>query len=337
MRRLALVTVVLAVAVLAAAQTPTPLTLNVDRDFKLIATYPLEVKYSSHVRIVLDLTALKNVTIDRLWVRVVLVHETGAVILVDRVLLRTKRLPPGHQYLTTIEFIASIPRPVPPVDPFLELYLTIEYLVNGTPKFFGYKAPISIVARMTYSELTSALADARREAALAAELARRVRELELKLANMSGRCAVLSEQVKKLSSELALLKEKLGMLKAENALLRARVSELEGENVKLRGEVVTLREERGGLASRLTSARESYEALKQSYGALSSEASTLRAALVALAAAVAVLVALLVLRRGSGWHTLLRRRGKPQHSPPHGAANSQDPNPPATPALIVLY
>jgi len=64
---------------LASAQTPTPLVLNLDRDLKIIVTYPLEVKYGSTVRVLFDITAMDNVTVNRMWVRFVLVHEGGAV------------------------------------------------------------------------------------------------------------------------------------------------------------------------------------------------------------------------------------------------------------------
>ena len=152
------------VAALAVAQTLTPLTLNVNRELKIIASYPLEVKYSSRVRMVFDVTSTANLTVRELRVRITLVHEGGAATLYDALLIKDKYMPPGHQVQQAIEFQASIPAPRPPVEPFLEMLIIVNYTVDGIPRYFEHKASISIMTRMTYSELTAALAEAQQKA-----------------------------------------------------------------------------------------------------------------------------------------------------------------------------
>ncbi|ABL78400.1 hypothetical protein [Thermofilum pendens] len=297
---LAALLALLVVSAYVSAQTPTPMTINVNRDLKVIATYPLEVKYGSWARLVLDVTALKNVTVNKLRVVIVLVYESGEAVLVDRVLLQGKQMPAGYEYQATIEFQVAVPQP--PVEPFLELYLVLDYSVNDTARYFEYKAPIAMAPRATYGELSAALAEAQRKAYEAdrlaeqvSQLSQRVRSLEIALANESGKCSALGEQLRSVSSEWGALKEKAGALKAENDALKARVSELESENARLRSELASLKEEKGSLASRLTSVQESYQSLltelgslRQKYESLSFVASALQAALVALAAVAAV-------------------------------------------------
>jgi regulator of replication initiation timing len=300
--------------------------LNLDRDLKIIVTYPLEVKYGSTVRVLFDITAMDNVAVNRMRVRFVLVHEGGAVVLYDQAVIENKVLPAGYQLQFAISFQAAVPQPRPPVDPFLELYMTVEYVADNKTKFFEYKSAPILVPRATYGELSSALAAAQQKAALADQLAQRVRELELKLANESGKCAVLSEQLKSLSGDWSALKEKLGGLQAENSALRARVEELESENSRLRQELVALREERGSLSSKLTSAQDAYSAalaelnsLRSKYESLSAEAGTLRVALAATVAALAATAALALL--------LAKKRGAPPALPP-----SPPPQPAPRPA-----
>lgn len=301
--KLAILPLCLLLTPIAAAHTITPLILNVNRELKIVAAYPLEVKYSSWVRIVFDVTSTANVTVREMRVRLVLVHENGAATLFDGSIVRDKRMPPGHQVQRTVEFQASIPAPRPPVDPFLELYITIDYEVDGEARYYEHKSPISIVARATYSELTAALTEAQKKAQLADQLARQVHELELKLANASGVCAVLNEQVKKLRAENNVLKMQVGALQAVNASLSSRVAQLEAENVALRGELFILREERGGLASKLVNVESSYSALlaelndlRQKYDTLTTEAANLKTALAAAATAAAALAVFLAVR-----------------------------------------
>jgi len=302
--------------VLAFAQTPTPLVLNLDRDLKIIVTYPLEVKYGSAVRVLFDITATDDVVISKLRVRFVLVHEGGTAVLFDQAIVENKELPAGYQVQVAVSFQAAVPQPRPPVDPFLELYVTVEYLADNKTKFFEYKSAPILVPRATYAELSSALAEAQQKAALADQLAQRVRELELKLANESGKCAALSEQLRSLSGEWNALKERVGGLQAENSALRARIEELQAENSRLRQELVALREEKGSLSSKLTSTQDAYTAvlaelgsLRSKYESLSAEASTLKVALAVTASAAVVMAAALAL-------LLAKRRGTPPAPPP---------------------
>ena len=294
-------------APLAAAQTPTPLTLNVNRELKVLVVYPLEVKYGSWIRMLFDVTSAANVTVGEMRVRVVFVYESGAVVLFDGPIIQGKPMPPGYQVQRAVEFTVAIPAPRPPVEPFLELYITINYTVDGAPRYYELKAPVSIVVRSTYSELVSALAQAQEKAQLADQLAQQVAALEAKLANATGVCALLAQQAQRLSAENTELKLQLGALRAANASLAARVAKLEAENALLRNELAALREERGGLASRLTSVESSYAslsseyaALRREYEALAAQALALKVALAAAAAAAAALAAYLVLhaRRG---------------------------------------
>lgn len=292
----------LPLAALVLAQTPTPLVLNLDRDLKIIVTYPLEVKYGSAVRVLFDITAMDNVTISKMQVRFVLVHEGGAAVLYDQAIVENKVLPAGYQIQVAVSFQAAVPQPRPPVEPFLELYMTVEYTVDNKTKFFEYKSAPILVPRATYEELSSALAAAQQKAALADQLAQRVRELELKLANESGKCVVLSEQLRNLNSEWSALKEKVGGLQADNSALKARVSELESENLRLQQELAALKEERGSLSSKLSSTQDIYSAtlaelnsLRSRYENLSAEAGTLKVALAVTASAAAVLALALAL------------------------------------------
>jgi regulator of replication initiation timing len=301
---------------LASAQTPTPLVLNLDRDLKIIVTYPLEVKYGSTVRALFDITAMDNVTIGRMWVRFVLVHEGGAVTLYDQAIVENKVLQAGYQIQVAVSFQAAVPQPRPPVEPFLELYVTVEYTADNKTKFFEYKSAPILVPRATYEELSSALAAAQQKAALADQLAQRVKELELKLANESGKCVVLSEQLRNLNTEWSALKEKVGGLQAENSALRARAAELESENFKLQQELASLREEKGSLSSKLSSTQDVYSAtlaelnsLRSRYENLSAEAGTLKVALAVTASAAAVLAVALAL-------FLAKRRNTPPIPPP---------------------
>lgn len=308
---LSLLPLVLLVAASVLAQTPTPLVLNVNRDLKIVVSYPLEVKYSSWVRVVFDVTSITNVTVDKFAVRFVLVHDRGSVTLYEALIIQSKAMAPGSQVQRVIEFQASIPAPRPPADPFLELHLIVNYSVGGVVKFLEYKAPITIVPPATYSELQAALSGARQKAELADQLAKQVKTLEIKLANESGKCAVISEQLKSLSSEWNLLKEKVGALQAENIALKNRISKLEEENSALRIEISSLREEKGGLSSRLTSVQDSYAALeaeldslKQKYESVLAEASTLKVALAVAASTVVALIVLLVLQKKSAQRPL---------------------------------
>ncbi len=348
--------IVLLLPALAMAQTPTPLVLNLDRDLKIIVTYPLEVKYGSTVRVLFDITAMDNVTIGKLWVRFVLVHEGGAVILYDQAIVENKVLPAGYQIQVAVNFQAAVPQPRPPVEPFLELYMTVEYAADNRTKFFEYKSAPILVPRATYEELSSALAAAQQKAALADQLAQRVRELELKLANESGKCVVLSEQLRNLKTEWSTLKEKVGGLQAENSALKARTAELESENFRLQQELAALKEERGSLSSKLSSTQDIYSAtlaelnsLRSRYENLSAEAGTLKVALAVTASATAVLAVALALflakRRNAQpipppppptqLPSATRPTAQPQANPGDPAFDDPPP-PPTTPASHVL-
>ncbi|MEM2217861.1 MAG: hypothetical protein QW731_05725, partial [Thermofilaceae archaeon] len=186
---------------IAISQTPTPLSINFDRDFKLVMAYPIEIKYGSRVRVVLDLTALRDAFVNTLYVKFVLVHENGAVTLFERSLLGPKDFTQGEQYHTSIEFQAAIPTPQPPKDPFIELTVKMNYTVDSTEKFYEYRASISLVHRLTYAELSDQLAKAQEKAELADKLAVELNNLKLKLANESGRASALSNVVNDLMAE----------------------------------------------------------------------------------------------------------------------------------------
>ena len=313
-------------AAVVAAQTPTPLTLNVNRELKIIASYPLEMKYGSWVRIILDVTSMANVTLNDMRVRVVFVHENGVVTLFEGSVIQGKYMPPGYQVQRALEFQVAIPAPRPPVEPFLEMYIVVDYSVDGLARYYEFKAPISIVARATYSELTAALAQAQEKARLADDLSQRVRDLELKLANATGACKVLAEQVAKLSAENNELKLQLGSLRAANTSLSSRVSQLEIENALLKNELASLREEKGSLSSKLVSVESSYSALtgelnslRQKYEALLAEASNLRVAFAAAAVVALTLAALLALYFRAGRKPM---RGAP---PPFNPSSGNRP------------
>lgn len=337
--------VVLLLPAFAAAQTPTPLVLNLDRDLKIVVVYPLEVKYGSAVRALFDITATDNVTISEVWVRFVLVYDGRSAVLYDQAIVKDKALPAGHQIQIVVSFQAAVPQPRPPVDPFLELYITVKYAADNGTKFFEYKSAPILVPPATYAELSSELAAARQKAALADELAKRVRELELKLANESGKCTVLGGQLENLTREWSALKEKVGGLQAENSALKARVVELESENLRLRQELAALREERGSLSTRLSSTQDVYSAtlaelnsLRSKYENLSAEASVLRVALaVAATAALAAALALFLARRRSAppipppppppqQPPAARPQTRPQESPKNSAYDDPPPS-----------
>lgn len=299
----AIVLALLLLSLVARAQVPTPLILRLDRDLKIIVTYPLEVKYGSTVRVFFDITAMNNVSFCNISVRFVLVHEGGSAVLYDRLIVENKMLQAGQQIQVEISFPATVPQPRPPIDPFLELYITVDYVANNKTKSFEYKSAPILVPRTTYAELSSTLANIQQKAALADELAKRVKELELKLADESGKNAVLSEQLKSLSSDWSILKEKIGGLQAENSVLKTRVMELENENYKLQQELASLREEKGNLYSKLTSTQSVYSTtltefanLRNKYESLSAEVTTLKIALAVVAStAVALAIALVLL------------------------------------------
>ena len=295
---LSLAVALLAAALSAAAQPPTPLVLRYSDEVKVIAVYPLEVKYGSWARIVLDLTALQNITVEELRAKVVLVTERGSAALLDRKLLAGHSMARGDELQWTLEFQAVVPQP--PVEPFLELYLHLSYSVNGTPRVLEYKAPITIVPPQTYSELSSALASAQAKAALADQLSRQLEDLKAKYAAEANKSALLASELQAARAENAELRARLAELLAENGYLKANVSfllsqlaRLSSENAALRAEVGALREQLASLRGQHTTLQDQYsmamgelQLLKTAYERLLSESNLLKGLLVALAAAL---------------------------------------------------
>lgn len=295
-------------AALVIAEVPTPLLLDVDGDLGITAVYPLEVKYGSWARAVFRVTAFRELTVLKLRVRLILVYERGSAVLADRVLLENESMAAGERRDAALRFRASIPTAT--VEPFIEMRLTLEYAVNGSTRHIEYKAPIALVPRQTYAELRRQLEEARRNASLVDELVKELESLKLRLANESGRCSALSEQLEALSAEAASLREEVGNLRAEAALLRDRISRLEEENRRLRAENSALREERSGLSSKLASMQDSYELLiaqmselRKECERLAAESSALKIALVVaavLASALSCILAYQWVKRRAG-------------------------------------
>ena len=316
---LSLAVVLLAAALSAAAQPPTPLVLRYSDEVKVVAVYPLEVKHGSWARIVLDLTALQNITVGEFRVKVVLVTERGSFVLVDRKLLTERSMAKGDELQWAIEFQAAVPQP--PVEPFLELYLCLSYSVNETPRVLEYKAPIALVPPQTYSELSSALASAQAKAALADQLSRQLEDLRTKYAVEANKSALLASELQSVRAENAELRARLEELLAENSYLKADVSALLAQLARLSSENSALRAEVGALQEQLASLRGQHgmlqdqysmamgelQQLKSAYEKLLSESGTLRGLLAALAAA---LLAWAVVR----W--IVRRRTSPPPPPP---------------------
>ncbi len=290
------------------SQTLTPLSINFDRDFKLIMAYPLEVKYGSRVRVILDLTALRDALVNTLYVKFVLVHEGGSVTLFEGTLLKFKAFTQGEQYHTSIDFQAAIPAPQPPRDPFVELTMKMNYTVGTTEKFYEYRASISLVPRLTYTELTDQLARAQEKAKLADALAAELSNIRLKLANESGRASALSGVVNELMAENKALSNRIGMLESENSALKAELESLRKELETLRSENAALREERSGLFSRLTNIEDLYSlatkelaSLKKEYDKVLAESNNLKIGLaITLTAFAATLIAVILRRKGFG-------------------------------------
>lgn len=292
------------------SQTPTPLSINFDRDFKLIMAYPLEVKYGSRVRVLFDLTALRDALVNTLYVKFVLVHEGGAVTLFEGNLLKLKAFTQGEQYHTSIEFQAAIPAPQPPKDPFIELTVKMNYTVDSTGKFYEYRAPISLVPRLTYAELSDQLAKAQEKAKLADALAAELSNTKLRLANESGRASALSDVVSKLMAEnkalanrISELTERIGALESENSALKAERESLRRELETLKSENAALREERSGLSSRLTNIEDLYslatkelESLRKEYDRVLAESNNLKIGLAVTLTAFAAALAAVILR-----------------------------------------
>lgn len=290
--------VALLAATLAAAQPPTPLVLRCGDEVKVVAVYPLEVKYGSWARVVLDLTALRNITVGEFRVKVVLVTERGSAVLLDRKLLTGLSMARGDELQWTLEFQAAVPQP--PVEPFLELYLYLSYSVNATARVLEYKAPITIVPPQTYSELSSALASAQAKAALADQLSKQLEDLKARYAAEANRSALLASELQRARAENAELRARLEALLAENSYLRANISallsqvaRLSSENSALRAEVSSLQEQLASLRSQHSMLQSQYSAaagelqlLRGTYEKLLSESSLLKGVLAALAAAL---------------------------------------------------
>ena len=234
---------------------------------KLVLAYPLEVKYGSWVKVNLDLTAMEDVVVEELRVKFVLIHERGSTTLLDELLLESTPLARGEQYQADVVFRVSVPRP--PVEPVLQLYIKLSYMVNSSSRYFEYKAPIALVPYCTYEELSRQLEEALERASLADELADEVEELKVELANLTGRCETLEEVLSKVNAEKMRLAERVEELQAEKGALENRVEELEMEINKLRLENERLREERSGLNLKLSD-------MQGRYSSLSSELESLK-------------------------------------------------------------
>lgn len=333
MRNLVIIVIVtLLLSNVAISQTPTPLSINFDRDFKLIMAYPLEIKYGNRVRVVLDLTALRDAFVNILYVKFVLVHENGAVTLFERNLLRLEDFAQGEQYHTSIEFQAAIPTPQPPRDPFVELTVKINYTVDSTEKLYEYRASISLVHRLTYAELSDQLAKAQEKAELADKLAAELNSLKLKLANESGKASALSNVVNDLMAErkvlinrISELTGRIGALENENSALKAELESLGKELDRLKSENAALREERSGLSSRLTNIEDLYSLatkelsnLKKEYDKVLAESNNLKIGLAATLTAFAVALIAMILHK-IGFSTSRKRIPPP---PPPGSVKN---------------
>ncbi|RLF05757.1 MAG: hypothetical protein DRK00_03570 [Thermoprotei archaeon] len=293
-------------AAVAAAQIPTPLSLKVDGDLEVAAVYPLEVKYGSWARVVIEVRAFRNLTVNELRVKLVLVHERGRATLVDRIVLKNETMAAGERREVDVGFRATAP--AAPLEPFIEMRLTLSYAVNEAAKHVEYRASIAVAPRQTYAELRRQLEEALEKASLVDELKDEVEELRLKLANESGRCSILSEQLEALKAEAASLREELASLRTEASLLRDMISRLEEENRKLRAENAALREERRGLSSRLASVQDSYELLAERLSELRGEYERLLAECTALKAGLAAATVLAVALAAALVYPWARRR-----------------------------
>lgn len=256
------------------AQPPTPLVIRLE-DVKLVAVYPLEVKYGSWTRILLDLTALANMTVKEVRARVVLVTERGAFTLLDRRLLANVNLTQGQQLQWSLEFQASIPQP-PPVEPFLELYITADYTTHQGRRVLEYKSPVTLVPQLTYEELYRAYAAAQAKAAQADQLQRELSVLQQRLAAETNKSSILSSVLQVLQAENAELRRRVELLVSENSALRANLSILGSELAKLRETAQRLLAERGDLESRLASLSGEHTRLRDQYTMVLSELGALR-------------------------------------------------------------
>ena len=316
---LSLAVALLAAAHTAAAQPPTPLVLKYSDEVKVIAVYPLEVKYGSWARVVLDLTALQNITVEELRVKVTLRTERASAALLDRKLLAGQSMAKGDELQWSLEFQVAVPQP--PVDPFLELYLYLRYSVDNASRVLEYKAPMALVPPQTYSELLSALASAQAKAALADQLSKQLEDLKARHAAETNKSALLASELQSARAENARLRARLEELLAENSYLKANVSallaqlaRLSSENSALRAEVGSLQEQLAGLKGQHGMLQNQYsmtmgelQQLKSAYEKLLSESGTLRGLLAALAA---TLLAWAVVK----W--VVRRRASPPPPPP---------------------
>lgn len=301
----------------ALAQPPTPLVLRTD-EVKIVAVYPLEVKYCSWTRIVLDLTALANLTVHEFRVRVVLVTERGSFTLLDRKLLANANLSRGRELQWSVEFQASVPQP-PPVDPFLELYLYVDYTAGAGRRVLEYKSPVTLVPPQTYEELRRALSAAQEKAAQVDKLKGEVSALQQRLSAETNRSAVLASVLSSIQAENAELRKQLQQLTAENGALKANVTLLLSELERLRREEARLLSEKGELERQLASLRGEHSGLRSQYAALAGELSALRAAyekLLSESGLLKGLLAALVIAASLAAGFVFVKRRKPLPPPP---------------------
>jgi uncharacterized phage infection (PIP) family protein YhgE len=280
---------------LALGQAPTPMIFNIDRDIKIMVAYPLEVKYGSNVRVLFDIVAMRDVNISAIHVKYVLVYESGSRVVYESDIVANRCMPAGSEKQVEINFQAAIPQP-PPVEPFLELYLTVQYAVGNTSRFFEYKSAPIIVPRSTYQELSSALAAAQSKASQADQLAQQVQQLQseneqlkLRLANETSKSAVLSRRLEEALSDAKILRQQLGEKIGENNELRKRLSLLESENSQLRDEVLKLKTEKTALETRLGDLQGAYNSILGELGSLKGRYETAWMTILVLICGVAVL------------------------------------------------
>ncbi|MEM1516516.1 MAG: hypothetical protein QXU91_07865 [Thermofilum sp.] len=263
-------------ALSALAQPPTPLVLRT-AEVKIVAVHPLEVKYGSWTRIILDFTALANISVSELRARVVLVTERGSFTLLDRKLLSKANLSRGQELQWSLEFQASAPQP-PPVEPFLELYLYVNYTVNGEKRVLEHKSPVTLVPPQTYEELQRALAAAQEKAAQADKLRGELSSLQQKLSAETNRSALLASMLSSFQAENAELRKQVQQLAAENGALKANLTLLLSELERLRREQARLVSEKSELERQLASLAGEHSGLRSQYAALAVELNALRAA-----------------------------------------------------------
>ena len=315
---------------------------SADRSVRIRLDYPVEVELGGWLRVCFELSAFKNITVNKFRLKAIFYYTGGSTTLFDKVVLSSKPMQSGEVYQDCIE--ARVRLPTPPPEPHVELIVTLNYTVVGTGKneILTQKLYITTVRDVTYAELERMYKDAVKTAKQykgqveelqdqVEELQDKIRSLENEISGLRGQVAALQSALEQARKERAQALSELKSTLSKLEAYKAKYEELLAEKADLEEKLKQLQRETEGLLASLHSYKGKYETtyseyvkLKEEYDALSRENSMLKMALIALVVALGALAALLVLRGRIPTYSITRLSQRRSSQPAKGRLEPEE-------------